>query len=272
MAKILLASYTLRIRRKRNKRYEQLSLFDGREDFFKIFKNYLGNLKREISHNKENKELFIVDQLNINKEERLIHGLVKTGEYGYETDLYDVNLRQISHKRKPEEAELIPFYFLTFIPKYGDEGLIFFQRFGPFGIRRIFFQKINSLFQQSFSDFIIEINPLIPEDLINNYLKNGRITKVRFVSFAPSRDIADLYNNEGYREEIGSIELTISAKRNKSLSFALEKLFNFLNKKEELGRIIEVKDFEFNTIKIEMDLGGVKRTLDLSNLGKLDLI
>lgn len=266
MAKFSLASYTLRIKDRVSKRYIPLDNFDKGNDLFDILNLYLDKLENKCSHDREHKRLLRVSDLNSN--DRIINGIIETGEYGYEATLFDTINSSVSYERKNYEAEFLPFYFLIEIPKKFDEGIIMLQRFKQYGIRKILLDRFNRFFNSLHPNFAIEINPLIPEGLVTQYLDEGRITKIRFIKFSIPEDLADFYNAQDHLEKEGYTELVICARRNRSIPI-LSPIREYLEKKRKLKGVIEIQGFKYDNVKIEVEIGKNHRTIDLGNLDRI---
>lgn len=68
----------------------------------------------------------------------------------------------------------------------------------------------------------------------------------------------------GHEEKDFYIEFVVRAKRNKSLPF-LPKLNKIVKGVEQLSELIEIPEFDYEKVKVGIDIGGKRRTLDLSN-------
>lgn len=272
MAKFSLSTYTIRVLEKSSNSYVKIDKFgkkdktDTGSDIFKILNEYLSQLVITSSLNRSEKKILHVHK--INSDARTLNGIIETGEFGYESNLYNVNNETISHKRQTNEAELLPFYFLIEIPNNVDEGIVILQRFKQFGIRTTILKDFTDFFNNIYPDFRIELNPLVPEKLIDQLLNKGRITKIRFIRFGLHADITDVYDTQDHKEDIGYTELVVSAKRNKNISIS-GRIQEFLKGEKELNSLIELRNFEYDNIKLGIDFKKNHRTIDLSNLHKL---
>ncbi|KAA3615838.1 MAG: hypothetical protein D8M58_22325 [Calditrichaeota bacterium] len=267
MAKIALSTYTIRIRERREPTYERLDRFDRTTDFFNTFTQYLLNRNQNYSHVQNIQKLISVSNYSVDN--RIITGIIKTGEYGYETELFDIQNNEVSYLRSVNEAELLPFFFQVFLPNNADEGILILQRFGQFGIRKAFSNDFNSYFNQLFPDYIVEMNPLLPSQIVDQHLRDGVVTKIRFIKFEVPNDIAEAYDNNGHTEEISSTELVVRAKRNQFLSFVPNRLIEFMNREKDVSNLFELTNFDYDTIKVEVKLDNETRTIDLSDLHKI---
>ncbi len=134
MPRFFLSSYTVRLANKTTGQILPLDNFDQGTDFLRIFDQYFAYLKQRYSHDRSSQKLIRVVQHA--RDFRSIRGITETGEYGYESDLYDIKSAAVSHHRTTHEAEMLPFYVSINIPKRSDVGVLLLQRFGQFGIRK----------------------------------------------------------------------------------------------------------------------------------------
>ena len=223
-------------------------------------------VKANYSVNARNQKLLRVLQSGL--QNRTIGGVVETGEYGYEAELYDVEADAVSYQRTANDAEMVPFYFLVYLPTQRDEGVLILQRRAQYGIRTVFLQDFTQYFKEFDSTIQVEINPLVPQNLIDQYLQDGRLTKVRFIRFAIPTDVADAFEGGGHIEESGHTELVVSAGRNQRLPL-LGRIRDVVNRRRDVNEMIELHDFGYETVKVELEVAGSRKTVDLSNVMKL---
>ena len=266
MARFTLSSYTVRLRDKYSHKYLRLDQFGSNHDLLSIFDQYLQDRKAQYSVNATNQKLLGVLQSDL--QSRMISGLVETGEYGYEADLYDIQAASVSYQRTANDAEMVPFYFLVNLPAQRDEGVLILQRMAQYGIRMAFLQDFSQYLKGFDPTIQVEINPLVPQNLIDNYLQNGRLTKVRFIRFGIPPDVADAFEGGGHAEESGHTELVVSAGRSQRLPL-IGRIRDALNNNKGVNKMLELHEFDYDTVKIELELAGRRRIVDLSNIMKL---
>lgn len=114
----------------------------------------------------------------------------------------------------------------------------------------------------------VEVNPLVPQQLINQYLQGGRVTKLRFVRFSIPADVTDAYDAGGHVEEEGHVELVVSARRNRRLPI-IGRVRDVIDGRRNVREMVELHDFEYDTVKVEIEMEGSRRTIDLSDVMKL---
>ena len=266
LARFSLGCYTIRLRDKHSKTYRRLDDVGGGKDLLMVLREYLQSRTASYAINTDTQKLLRV--LSFQPQDRLVSGIVETGEYGYEADLYDVNAAAVSYQRSRHDAEMVPFYFLANIPAQRDEGLLILQRRAQYGIRTVLLQDFRKYFEMLSPQMLIEINPIIPQGFIDQYLRDGRIKKVRFVRFEIPSDITDAYEGGGHTEVPGYAELAISAGRDQSLPL-LGRIQDVLDGRRSVNDLIELHEFDYDTVKVEMEFAGSRKTVDLSNVMKL---
>ena len=265
-----LACYTIRLRRKGSRDFMQLDSFQGNEDLVNVFNQYLVQRTTAHSDDPDGQKLLHVTRSQQNS--RVISGIVETGQYGYEAELHDVNTFTVSHVRTPNEAEMVPFYFLVSIPHNRDEGVLLLQRRAQFGIRTVFLKDFSEYFRNLYPEIIVEFNPLVTQELIDRYLNGGILKQLRLVRFAVGTDIASNVVG-GHDEQSDQIELRISAKRNEALPY-ISRILDSIREGRPPDQLIELSeisdvDFDYDTVKVELEMNGTRRTVDLSDLSKL---
>ena len=264
MASISLSSYTLRVKDE-NGNYRLLNNFTGRrggkDDIYNILNNFLTSYKVECCDNPDKRKFLKVPTLQSSS--RIFNGIIETGEYGYESNITTSD-GNVSYTKKKDEADMLPFYFLINVEKGFNEGLLLMQRFKQLGIRQAFFDNFSDYFNSLYPRFRIEINPLVPEYLINKYLKDGRIIKIRFIKFGMPTDIADRYRNNDHDEIKGTTQLVVTAGRNGDIPIYGD-VIKFLKGEKRLNRLVELADFEYENVKVDVSINNKPKVIDLGN-------
>lgn len=196
---------------------------------------------------------------------RSIYGVIESGIYGISSNLRDVETDSITYKKKKSEADVLPFYFLAYIPEDTDEGILLFQRTGKHGIRSKFGGFIDRYFSDRHKGFNIEINALIQEEIIKKILYSGTIKKLRCVKYQAPVDGFDGLD-EGHEEVPYDMEIVLSGSRIP----VMKKIKNFFESKTSVRSLIELRDFDFSydTVKVEVEVDGSLRTFDLGRLNR----
>jgi hypothetical protein len=261
-----LAAYAVKVWDVEERSAEQIADFGQGSDLLDFFKQFLTDLKTNTINDDKVHQVLRVTILKSGA--RRLYGVIETGEYGAESELYDVKKRQIAHRRKTTEADMLPFYFLVDLPEGVDEGILLLQRQGMFGIRKLFHHAIGQVFDGKFPGYVLRFLPLVENKEIQKYAK-GKIESIRFIRFGIPRDVADAYDS-GHKETRGSVELVIRARRGSNLPLN-SRLRQFLRGGKEIKDLIALDElnFKYENVKVKSRVGTSTRTLDLSRPNRL---
>ncbi len=272
--RISLACYSMRLREKGSDVYRLLGDLGDKETLFEAFLQYFRELKEDHTDDPDIQKLLRVTKLRRMKGGRLIRGLVDAGRYGMGADLVNVEERRVTYRRSPIEAELTPYYFLVDAPSGGDTGILLLQRRGSIGIRGDFLDDFVKDLGIRHPSVRLELNPLMPPDLLNDYLGNGQFTKLRLIRHERPRDIANGVSGNGNDEGTERVEIAYSRGRRRRFRFH-EPIVDVLRGKRRVEDLVEVvefpggTDFAYDGAKAELTIGGRCRTIDLFRPNKM---
>jgi hypothetical protein len=279
---ISLSSYTIRIKNKKTEKNEKLDKIglkneevdhseepyeiDRTRDIADTLNYYFESIDGKFSKD----SLLYSNNIKFDKEKRLFRGIIQTGDYGFETDLRNIEDGTVTHRRQKHEAEMLPFYLLISLPKDADEGIVIFQRISNQGIKDSFTRAFRSYFSMHYLDYDLEVNALIPGEIVTQYLNNGSIKKIRLIKYGLHNDITDNYKFQDHVEEkyYYYTEYQLCSFRDKKLPI-VDPFVNYVTKKTDLKGLIEVQDFDYDNIKIEVLINKRRRTINLSNLDSI---
>lgn len=264
MNSITFTIHTIRVYSLDNKD-ESLPLkgFDEGRDLFSDFLDFLATFRTKSSLDERRKEIFTVKDYAICG--RLAKGIIETGEYGYESSIYDVENNQETYRRKPNEAEMLPFFFVFCAPRNANEGIIGLLRVGQKGIQTNLYTAFYSYFAEKHRTFRIEINNLVPNNVIDQLLDKGFVRSIRLISYRIPQSVEEVFY-EPQREVRGSIEVTLKAGRKEYIP-AGQRLRELVSKERTITNFVEIPGFEPQEIKVDFDINGKKRSINLANIG-----
>lgn len=236
------------------------------QDLLQVFREYLDSRDhyRQVGSSSQR----LLRATRVVSGNRSLSGVVETGEYGFESTLYDVDRDHISYQRSASDAELLPFFFIGRIPARRNEGVLLVERKGRIGIRGTLLDDFKDYFKSRFRGLDVEINPLVPQQILDHYLQEGKIKKVRLVRFAIPHDIASAFDAGGHIEKSGSMELSVTAGRGGTFRI-LDNVRSVLEGASSVVNMFEIHDYEYDTVKVEIDISGSRKTIDLSDVAKL---
>jgi hypothetical protein len=265
MFKVSLATYTLRIREIETGKYQKLDkLAPKKEDLLKILQDWLAVMKKENVHTHNEAAHHVFNVTKADTTGRTISGTVESGIYGRASKLRDVVDWKVTHTKTVKEADMLPFYFLFDIPEGTDEGILIVERVGNIGIRKSLGTSIGQYVETRLPGFSFGIHHLARQDVVKAYLDGGAVSAIRFVHFGLPKDFADLLE-EPHVEKRGSLELVARMGRGRAFDVG-KRLQEYVSGKVKLQRFVELEDFEYDTVKIDVAKGGENRTIDLNKL------
>lgn len=276
MPSLYLVPYTIRVKDVINNReVKPGDSSDWGADLLEILKTYIENHIPSLPFDPEDKSKKTIRYESQSQDGRTLSGILKAGEYGIEADLLDVENDETSYTRQTLDAELIPYFFMVKIPTNTPSGIFIFQRLGNRGFKDIFERDLNNHINGKFANqYRIEINPLVPREMVRRYLAN-RIVKIRLIKYSFPPEVSDVDLSGIPEEEQGEAEFTLKARRNQDFPESLlgsfrDSVDRFLGEEDvSVGSILEIKDFEADNVKVEVKIGSSYRTIDLSNVDKL---
>lgn len=273
MAKVSLVGYSIRIRKTRSKEYADLYSFDGATDLFSVFTQYFSRYSNTRSNTQyvvedvphtDNKTISI-DSVQINN--RIIQGVIRTGDYGYSTPIVNHQSHQLSYTKNKDDIELAPLSFLLYVPKKGDVplekmGIAIFQRFRKSGLKGIFQSHFQDFFEQGFPDYVLEMVSLTPEEVVSAF-ENGVIKSAELISHSLSGDLADYYSTED--DDRGKVTLGFEG-GNFHPRF-INKLIKVLKHELSIGGIIESEWISPDEIKTRVKINGIEKNFTIKEEG-----
>jgi hypothetical protein len=177
MASVTLAAYTVRIRRRRSDENLQIGRFNGAADLLPVI---LGGLQRlrQAGSVVDHDRVLAID--NCHNADRELWGFCHAGTSGYGSSIVELESGHEMYARRINDAELLPLGFHFSLPATADEGICLFQGFNRSSAKSLLCNYITEFFQNQHAAHVIRFNPLIPEQLLTEYLEHGRVVAARF--------------------------------------------------------------------------------------------
>lgn len=276
MPNIFLSSYSIQIKDKDSDVYLQFNRINGLKGIYQTFTDFFNLLASDAQYDETDKKIMLLKDYKNTKRENgdndedkntILRGIITTGDYGYESDLLNIQTGELKYSRTIDDAELLPFYFLMVIPQNFNMGILLLERFGQFGMKKIFTENMKVYFEQQLPAYILEIEKIIPGDLVEHYLTQGRIISAKFINNTIPDDISDVIQY-GSKKDKGSFECTVKASPKGHLPIGghISKWFR-INKKDRppISSLYHIESFEYDNIKLEIDVDNQVRTLNLSH-------
>lgn len=201
------------------------------------------------------------------EEYKVLYGRVKTGEYGIESELVDIDTKKTT-KRSSKQADMMPFGFCIAIPA-GDvnAGILILQTMGVYGMKMSLQKHLEKCIDDLNMGFQLMLRTIAPKEYIEQYLKHGRLNKIRMIRYEiPQQEANRLGINYGVQQTkeeriihkpIGFIE-----RRKKDIQ-------DWLSGQKSYHELIEIDGFEYDDLKFEFALGEGNKTLNLRDLDNM---
>lgn len=264
---ISLAAYAVKVWNPTDREYETISDFDGDgADMFAFLDRVLSGIKAQTLDQEQLQQAMAIPKLE--KENRVLRGIIQTGQYGHESEFINAKSKQIVYKRKKEDAEMLPFYFQLEMPEGVDDGILILQRTATFGIRKVLHWVLSTAFDDAYPDYKLRISPVVVESEVEKFIK-GKIQKINFIKKTVPADLADAYDR-GHHEFRGTMELVIRASKGSVIPMNswLSKVFK---KKNDIGGIftLDGDDFSYDNVTADVKLGHATRKINAANPGRI---
>lgn len=238
------------------------------EGFSTWLHQYLNGMLGKIEPRPE-KRIVRVSKICANADCTFICGLLQTGKYGYRAELVDTSNSQLSHERSIAEAEMIPFFFSLAVPLQSDWGVLNLQKFQNLGIFEFLIPNLQADFNKKFPGLKLDVDRLVPETLAKAILKDAEVKALRFISYKMPKAVEDALGEYNYEDHVNTTEIVVKAKRRGSLP-KIDGFIDVLNGTKNLSQIVTMPDWDYNSVKLELEVGGRRRTIDIGKPYKIN--
>jgi|GEM_PF-5689467 len=222
MPKITLSPYIIKIRQKNSQDFEDLeNLFGTNKKLFDIIKDIKTDYQKKPFKEEKSKKAIKFEnrqiEFFINKELKITQDVVYYGEFGVLRKVMDTETGEINQQAiKSTES---PVYDLTFT--YAQDtlikniGLIIVQSYSRMSYKTVLYEVIRKKLAGEFDiEFMLEINPLIDNELAEIVENGGRIVEINLTSH-DIPDSADILADSKEKET------KIEIKNKKTITFSL---------------------------------------------------
>lgn len=263
-----LNAYTITVNKTGSREIELLDSFDGVADLSKVFHEF-------VSHGLSNDFIDAAKKriVRFNFADPHSHAgysfKVLTGEYGFTSDLYDTGTKRNAHKRTKKQAEMLPFHVYVYIPRRCRRGVIIFQRFKQFGVRGYIADQFLPYFNTRFPNYSVKISKAVPAVVLEQLLAKAHVKAFRFVKHQASTDICDALHALDQDGATSEIEYVVKAKRRGFFGTLDPLKKEFKKPVPNFKSIVEIPNFDYDTIKVDIDMAGKRRSIDLGNIMRI---
>jgi len=200
---------------------------------------------------------------------RCLSGVIESGEYGTEENIINSTTGELKYRKKAEDAQMIPFFFMFHIPSDALYGYLVIERIGNIGIFSTLTKAIQSYISPRFEQqLVLKIEPfMIPEVFARNLniisdAKKVILRGVRNRQLGLSQITENLVDDNDVQ-----MDLVYKAPRNQFLNIRqwLEKLKSTGSKKGGYT----FNDIEYADVAFELKIGDSTRTVSIARINGL---
>ena len=271
--KISLLIYGVSVFNEENDRVDLNSGLVGKS-FIECVKEYIDNNISLYSKDSSKDTLFQFEQVDTekiydNKQEsyNVLFGRVKTGEYGIESELVDINTGKVTNK-SINQADMMPFGFCIAVPAGQiNSAVVILQTMGVYGMKMSLQKHLQKCMTDISPEFQMIMRSIAPKEYIDRYFYGGILNKIRMIRY-------DIPQDQSNR-----MGINYGVKQTKEERI-IHKPVGFMERKKKIiqewfagqksyTEIIEVEGFEYDDLKLEFSLGNTNKTFDLRELSSL---
>lgn len=272
--KVQLESYTLRVRRKyvakEDQEDEMLGSIGATEhlDFYDFLTDFEDQSTRYCL-DRTGQSLMRVSEFEAGG--RQIHGQADAGSWGLTAELQDFETGDVAYTRTDRDAEVMRHFFLVDAPADTTRGILILQRLGGRGIKRHFCLALTKAFADwTENAFLLEVHRQVPGSVIDQLQRHGRIRKIELLTYEMPNELSEYErhirgDSPEWEETRGTIRVEVSAKREKRFPWQpwMRSVMTGERTFHEIRENLEIPND--GQIKLEVDIGGKTRTIDLAD-------
>jgi hypothetical protein len=153
----------------------------GSEDPFKEFERYCRD--RAQNHTLFGGSNFLViRELRVNKDRRLIDGLVLHGQSGVTQDLVNITSGDVKYRKGKDQAALEPSYFCLRLDDGRRYGVAMLQHYGQSGIKGLLDADMSGYFGTESNNMTIDFTQLVDAQAVEKFARLGSLRDVVLIN------------------------------------------------------------------------------------------
>jgi len=270
MEKFFLSTYLLKIQ-DNNNNDQILSRFNGSNDFFKVFEDYLNAIFQNIDGTSDRSQttslhLTLDAPPTVDIANRRIYGYFSSGVSGELYKIKDLESRESVWNVERNHGAFRNLFYYVHIPTGRNYGSLILQRRARFGIKTVFGITINKYFKsQGYQLHKVIVNNVVHHSVYRKMMDLGNLKKVELIKRRIPNSIEEYYRNGGNPTQIpGVLKTSMSSSTSLPENFKslIDNLYN-----NHSNQTIEIQgiDEEFDEIEFELELNGKNKSFYIAN-------
>ena len=280
-----LSIYRISINKRLNKDEKlYLSDYDNGKDLLNQLREYFCSLKVEtftddlsaiIKDEEERKISRILKrqdgsfELYASESSRYISGLIESGEFGTEENIINSNTGELKYRKSSVDAQMIPFFFMFYIPEHSHFGYLIIERIGNFGVFSTLVKSIQKFIGPNLDDnVVLKIEPFFIQEVLDRNLNVVSEAKKVILKCVRMKDLGlSLITENLVDDDDTQTDLVYRASRNSSIP--IRKWLDKLNSSKNKQGIYTFKDVEYADVAFELKIGGKVKTVSIARINSL---
>ncbi len=273
MRKIGLTVYGISVLTNMNQRNELHNIFG--KSLIAIIKDFATGKINNYTRDDQNEKLFTfelieTEQVKNNEGQdsyELLYGRVKTGEFGIESELVNINTGD-TYTRTADQADIMPFGFCIAIPNGNiDNAVIVLQTVGIYGMKTSLQEQLKECIKEIDSDLRINIGVIVPRTYIDRFFEHGVLQSIRMIRYEIPQDDANRIGiNYGVKQ---TYEERIIRKPLGFMERNQRKLDEWKRGQRSYTDVVEIDNFEYDDLKLDFKLGRTNKSISLKNVDNI---
>lgn len=269
MNSISLNVYEITITKPNEKEELVLSDYDNGKSLLQQLDTMFNSWKTDLSRDTGSKKVSrlkkkeIGDKWYYHLTANYIDGIIDSGDYGTQEDIIDIETGKSKYTKTPQDATLVPFYFMIYIEPNSTIGYILIERISNMGIASFLTKAIREY-----------INPLLSERH-TMHIRPCLVPKILDINLAAYRGTKKIILRGVGRDQFKNpqtipallkcrTEVSFIAQKNDFIHKARE-IFDELRGKEK-GIPYKVDNIECQDVAFEIEINGNRRTISVAKL------
>ena len=276
MKKIGLSVYSFYVKNREDEKMELHNIED-----YKVLQYLYDSIESDKDYYfKESKteKAYCFDQIEIQVERNIddreqysvVYGTIKSGNYGERTEIINVETGNVEHNKVDNEADVLPYGFAIAVAAGEmNQGIVVVQSFAGINIKKILHQRIDAYMERIGNEYRVEMKPIVPQQVLDNYFEGGVLKSVRFIQnvvpveeserFGLNRNVRNMSKEVKFKNPVGFLvnnRLRIDMWRRGQIGF---------------DSVVEIDDFEYDELKLDFKFGSSTKTIKMSDIENLKL-
>ena len=206
-----------------------------------------------------------IDRYGKNSFGSLFEGVIKSGSYGYGADFYNVEGGGYTENaRLPEDSEILPFYFLVYIPpEEPTKAILILERFQGYGVKTVLKESLSETLGAIVENSIIHLRPKISSDLVEQLMDVDRFIALELKKDRTPRNIVQQVSpNLGENSSLGPMTVRIRAERGGTI---WNRFYDWIEEGIDNADFpfANILDQNFDSFQVEVYKGGNRRKIPL---------